>query len=166
MLTADIKNQPTFNISPVTFSGTPIDGEVPGNRGWWRGVDTDSEGSYGLGQIHPDDSEITNVRLISDQRVWVNRNTLTNLAKIIVDGTEYALTRVPQASGYKVAPIDGLPDVDYYTITGGLPQGDWDKVRFETSTAGTFIPASVDIPKGHYQRRNSCLLYTSPSPRD
>ena len=91
--------------------------------------------------------------MISDTRVYVVRNTLINLSKILLGSAEYALTRVPQSAGFKVAPIDGLPDVDYYTITGGLPAGDWDDVRFETAT-GTFIPASVDVTQGLYSLRN------------
>ena len=45
----------------------------------------------------------------------------------------------------------------YYTIGGtGLPAtGDWDDLRFETTTANTFVPATTTIPKGLYENRNS-----------
>ena len=47
--------------------------------------------------------------------------------------------------------------MDYYTIGGtGLPaSGDWDDLRFETTTANTFVPATTTIPKGLYENRNS-----------
>ena len=79
------------------------------------------------------------------------------MQKIHLGSTEYALVRVPQTAGTKIinVSLSGLPDVDYYTITGGLPAGDWDDIRFETSTAGTFIPASIVIQAGEYAFLNS-----------
>ena len=144
-LTADYNITTGFNLTPEAFAGTTFDGEGAGARGWWRGVETDAEGSYALGKLTHDDSEIDNLRAVTDTRVYVARNTMTNLAKIYLGGTSYSLVRVPQTAGTKIVNVslDGLPDVDYYTITGGLPAGDWDSVRFETTTAGTFVPATV-----------------------
>ena len=111
---------------------------------------------YGAGRLIHDDSEILNVQLISDTRVYVTRNTLTNLSKINVNGVDYALTRVPQGAGTRIGDNTQLTrDVEWYTIAGGLPAGEWENIRFETSTAGTFVPAEVTVTKGIYERKNN-----------
>ena len=144
--TADYNRTTGFDVTPVPFAETTIDGLSAGTRGWWRGA-----GGFALGRLNHDDSEIDDVALISDTRVYVKRGTLTNLAKIYLGSNSYALTRVPQTAGTKlIYNVDGSPDVDYYTITGGLPAGDWNEVRFETTTAGTFIPLTVVVKEGPY----------------
>ena len=144
-------NTQGVEITPENFSETPVDGYNTGTRGWY------GKDEYGgeLGYISP--SLPSDFLLISDTRVYVKRGTQTNLSKIIVAGTEYTLTRVPQSAGWKI--IQGpagvnTPDAEYYTITGGLPAGDWDQLRFKTS-ANAFIPATITIPKGFYQYNNS-----------
>ena len=145
-------------IQPQSFAGTELDSsENPavqsgvGNRGWFN----KDEAGFNFGEIHPDLSD--NFVLISDTRVYVKRNTLTNLDKIYLGTTSYNLTRVAQSAGTKIINKPGVTedDIDYYNITGGLPSsGAWNDLRFETTTAGTFIPASVTVTKGPYQFRN------------
>ena len=140
-----------FDVSPVAFAETSVDGFGVGDRGWWRGLS-----GYSLGQLNPDDSEIKDLLLLSNSRIYVSRNKLTNISKVFVNGTSYSVTRVPQNAGFTVTSLAGSPDADYYTIGGGgLPAGDWDEVRFETTTAGTFIPAEVEVAKGLYTFQNS-----------
>ena len=167
-LTADYTITTGFNLTPEAFAGTTFAGHSAGARGWWRGVETDQEGSYSLGKLTHDDSEIANLRAITDTRVYVARNTLTNLPKIYLGATEYALVRVPQTAGTKIVNVSlsGLPDVDYYTITGGLPAGDWDSVRFETTTAGTFVPADVVVKAGEYTFKDSDWQIVPPRRTD
>ena len=149
-VSADYPITTGFNITPVPFAETSVDGFGAGTRGWWRGLS-----GYSVGRLHPDDSEIQNVLLISDTRVYVKRNTLTNLKNILLGATKYALVRVPQGADFTVTSLPNSPPADYYTITGGLPEGDWDDVRFETTTANDFIPATANITKGLYSYRNS-----------
>ena len=114
------------------------------------------DSGYGAGRLIHDDSEIANVQLISDTRVYVTRNTLTNLARIQVGGVNYALTRVPQGAGTRIGDNTQLTrDVEWYTIAGGLPAGEWENIRFETTTAGIFIPVEVAVTKGIYERKNN-----------
>ena len=148
-LTANYAEARGVNITPQEFAGTELDGITGiGTRGWYAKRDAGFE----YGDINPElDS---NFVLISNRRVYVVRNTLTNLTHISRSGVELALTRVPQAAGTKIisnpAFAASQPDVDYYTIGGaGLPAGDWDFIRFKTS-ANTYIPASVMIVKGYY----------------
>ena len=147
------------NITPQDFAGTELDTTTDpdaapniGNRGWYSKADA----GFQFGEIHP--SLPDNFVLISERRIYVKRNTLTNLSKIYIGETSYALTRTAQPAGSKLnnnpAYASSLPDVDYYTV-GGLPSGDWDNVRFETTTAGTFIPASTTITKGLYEFKNN-----------
>ena len=146
------------NITPQDFAGTELDTvENPaaqagiGSRGWYAKADA----GFQFGQIYP--ALPDNFVLISDARVYVKRGTLTNLSKIYIGETSYALTRVAQAAGTHIVNAPGLtePDVDYYTIATALPDGDWDNIRFETTTAGTFIPASSTVKAGLYQFLNS-----------
>ena len=148
------------NITPQSFAGTELDSvfdsDAPaniGSRGWYAKQDA----GFQFGEVHP--ALPDNFVLISDTRIYVKRNTLTNLSKLHLGDTEYTLTRVAQSAGSKLnsnpAYASTLPDVDYYTITGGLPAGDWDNLRFETTTAGTFIPASSTITKGFYEFKNN-----------
>ena len=80
-LTADYTITTGFDLTPEAFAGTTFAGQSAGTRGWWRGVETDQEGSYSLGKLTHDDLEIANLRAVTDTRVYVARNTLTNLAK-------------------------------------------------------------------------------------
>ena len=159
-LEADYTIDNGVNITPQSFAGTELDSvfdsDAPaniGSRGWYAKQDA----GFQFGEVHP--ALPDNFVLISDTRIYVKRNTLTNLSKLHLGDTEYTLTRVAQSAGSKLnsnpAYASTLPDVDYYTITGGLPAGDWDNLRFETTTAGTFIPASSKITKGFYEFKNS-----------
>ena len=159
-LEADYSITNGVNITPQNFAGTELDStfdaDAPaniGSRGWYAKQDA----GFQFGEVHP--ALPDNFVLISDTRVYVKRNTLTNLSKLHLGDTEYTITRVAQSAGSKLnsnpAYASSLPDVDYYTITGGLPAGDWDNLRFETTTAGTFIPASSTITKGFYEFKNS-----------
>ena len=109
-----------------SFAGTELDSvENPqvhagvGNRGWYAKEDA----GFQFGLLHP--SIDSNFVLISDTRVYVKRNTLTNLAKILVGEQEFTLTRVPQPAGTKLindpSLAHGEPDIDYYTIGGSGP---------------------------------------------
>ena len=121
-----------IEITPQEFAGTELDGLGLGIRGWY----TKEDAGFNLGYITPGQLSDDFV-LISNTRVYVKRGTQTNLTHIVLGDTEYPLVRVPQPAGTKVQPSPdlaaGLPDVDYYTITGGLPAGDWDNLRFKTS---------------------------------
>ena len=150
-------------VTPQNFAGTELDSVTNpqvhagvGNRGWYAKEDA----GFQFGLLHP--AIDSNFVLISDTRVYVKRNTLTNLAKILVGEQEFTLTRVPQPAGTKLindpALAHGEPDIDYYTIGGpGLSPGAWNDLRFETTTAGTFIPASVSVTKGLYQKLNGSI---------
>ena len=71
-------------------------------------------------------------------------------------GINYALTRVPQSAGTRIGDNTQLTiDVEWYTIAGGLPAGEWDNIRFETTTTGVFIPVEVTVLKGIYERKNN-----------
>ena len=161
-LTANYTKDNGINITPQLFAGTELDSvtnsDAPSNlgtQGWYRKADA----GFTFGEINPDlPSDFV---LISDKRVYVKDNTQTNLAKILLGTTEYTLTRVNQTTT-KLFSTPGPsgpnnPLVDYYTIGGtGLPaSGDWDDLRFETTTANTFVPATTTIPKGLYENRNS-----------
>ena len=158
---SDYSSASGVNITPQRFAGTELDPATDsdaaagiGSRGWYAKADA----GFTFGEIHPPLPD--DFVLISDQRVYVKRNTQTNLAKLYLGSTEYTLTRTAQAAGSKLnsnpAYANTLPDVDYYTIGGsGLPDGDWDDLRFETSTVGTFIPASPTVTKGLYEFKNN-----------
>ena len=161
-ITANYTKNNGINITPQLFAGTELDSvtnsDAPSNlgtQGWYRKADA----GFTFGEINPDlPSDFV---LISDKRVYVKDNTQTNLAKILLGTTEYTLTRVNQTTT-KLFSTPGPsgpnnPLVDYYTIGGtGLPaSGDWDDLRFETTTANTFVPATTTIPKGLYENRNS-----------
>ena len=157
---ADYSHANGVNVSAQEFAGTELDSATNsdaqagiGDRGWYAKADA----GFQFGQIYP--ALPDDFVLISNARVYVKRNTQTNLSKIYLGETSYALTRVPQPAGTKIinnpAFAASEPDVDYYTITGGLPSGDWDALRFETTTAGTFVPASSKVEKGLYQFENS-----------
>ena len=137
-LTDDYTTASGVNITPETFSGTELDSvQNPdvssgiGSRGWYNRQDAD----FTLGNITP--NLPSDFVLISDTRVYVKRNTQTNLSKLKLGSTEYSLVRVPQSAGVKVVNNPDLapsePDIDYYTITGGLPAGDWDDLSFENA---------------------------------
>ena len=150
-VTAEYDKNDGFNIDPESFATIFLAGFGLGSRGWMR-----DDSGYGAGKLIHDDSEISNVQLISDTRVYVTRNTLTNLAKINVNGVDYSLVRVPQSAGTKIGDNTALEnDVDYYTIASALPAGQWENIRFETTTAGTFIPAIVKVSAGIYERKNN-----------
>ena len=71
-------------------------------------------------------------------------------------GVNYALTRVPKGAGTRIGDNTQLTrDVEWCTIAGGLPAGEWEDIRFETTTAGTFIPVEVTVKKGIYERKNN-----------
>ena len=157
---ADYSHANGVNVSAQEFAGTELDSATNsdaqagiGDRGWYAKADA----GFQFGQIYP--ALPDDFVLISNARVYVKRNTQTNLSKIYLGETSYALTRVPQPAGTKIinnpAFAASEPDVDYYTITGGLPAGDWDNLRFETTTMGRFIPASSIVEKGLYQFENS-----------
>ena len=157
---ADYTASNGVNITPQSFAGTELDPATDsdaaagiGSRGWYAKADA----GFTFGEIHPPLPD--DFVLISDQRVYVKRNTQTNLSKLHLGTTEYTLTRTAQAAGTKLnsnpAYASHLPDVDYYTISGGLPDEDWDDLRFETTTAGTFIPAGATITKGLYEFKNN-----------
>ena len=136
-LTADYISPSGIEITPQEFAGTELDGLGLGDRGWYDKADA----GFDLGYITKDQLP-SDFILISNTRVYVKRNTQTNLTHIVLGDVEYALTRVPQAAGTKVNPSPDIaasePDVDYYTITGGLPAGDWDNLRFRIRSAGVF----------------------------
>ena len=156
-LEADYTVNTGVNITPQDFAGTELDNSQNpdalsgiGNRGWYAKADA----GFQFGSINPplpDDFVI-----VSDSRVYVKDNTQTDLAKILLGSTEYALTRTDLTTT-KIITSPGVsgPDVDYYTISGGLPAGDWDDIRFEKTTAGEFIPASSLIKKGLYTFLNN-----------
>ena len=161
-ITANYTKNNGINITPQLFAGTELDSatnsDAPSNlgtQGWYRKADA----GFTFGEINPDlPSDFV---LISDKRVYVKDNTQTNLSKLYLGTTEYTLTRVNQTTT-KLFSTPGPsgpnnPLVDYYTIGGtGLPaSGDWDDLRFETTTANTFVPATTTIPKGLYENRNS-----------
>ena len=144
-VTGDYTKANGIDILPASFTETSLDGFSVGTRGWWRGLD-----GYSLGDLHPDDSELDNLLLISDTRIVVRRGTLANLSHLVIGATEYALTYVPQTD-YTISSLDGSPQADYYTYTSTAPPaGAWLDVRF----------------KPNPNTPNTCLLYTSPSPRD
>ena len=157
-LNSDYSVTSGVNITPQSFAGTELDNVTNpdaqagiGARGWYNKQDA----GFDFGEIHPalpDDFVV-----VSDSRVYVKDDTQTNLAKLLLGTTEYALTRVNQTTTRLINQPGDTSQVfvDYYTITGGLPAGDWDDLRFETTTAGTFIPASATVTKGQYTFLNA-----------
>ena len=148
-VTASYSKNNGVDITPSAVAESAYDGYDLGNRLWARDVGN----GYGEGRLYPDDAELANLLLVSDTRVFVRRNTLTDLTAIEVDGTEFAMVRVPQSAGFKVIPIDNEPDADYYTITGGLPSGAWKNVRLKRSS-GVYVPASVNVSQGLHEGNN------------
>ena len=160
-LEADYSHSNGVNITPQSFTGTELDPvENPdvqsgvGVRGWYNKTDA----GFDFGEINPPLPD--DFILISDTRVYVKRNEQTNLAKIHIGSLERTLTRVPQSAGTKIInspdQAGSEPDIDYYTINTGMPDGDWDNIRFETNEMpANFVPATVTVKKGLYEFRNN-----------
>ena len=110
-VTGDYTKANGIDILPAPFAETSLDGFSVGTRGWGRGLD-----GYSLGDLHPDDSELDNLLLVSDTRIVVRRGTLTNLSHLVIGATEYALTYVPQTD-YTISSLEGSPQADYYTLS-------------------------------------------------
>ena len=146
-LTAESDRPRGVEITPVSFAGTELDGLGIGDRGWYSKPDA----GFQVGSIRP--SLPDDFVLISDERFYVKRNTQTDLTHLLLDTVRYAVVRRPQAAGHKILSSPeyaaSQPDVDYYTITGGLPSGDWDNLRFLRSN-GTYVPADAKDPVGPY----------------
>ena len=146
-LTTESDRPMGVEITPVSFAGTELDRLGVGDRGWYAKPDA----GFQFGSVRPAlDSDFV---LITDTRVYVKRATQTNLTHVLLGTARYALTRRPQSPGYKILSSPeyaaSQPDVDYYDITGGLPSGDWDNLRFLKSD-GTYIPADAKDPVGPY----------------
>ena len=146
-LTRELSLPQGIEITPVVFAGTELDGLGVGDRGWYAKPDA----GFQFGSVHPDLPD--DFVLISNTRVYVKRNTQTDLTHLVLGSTEFPLIRVAQVAGTKIlsnpAYSASQPDVDYYTITGGLPSGDWDNLRFKRSN-NAYVPANAVDPKGEY----------------
>ena len=73
----------------------------------------------------------------------------TGLTKIFLGSTEYVLTR---DAGSQNVTLGNIPDpnatrVNVYSITGGLPAGNWESIKIEGPT-GTFIPPTAGQLRG------------------
>ena len=138
------------HIVPHPFAGGPIDGEGFGTRGWYE----DKAIDYGEGTIY---GSLPHILLVSDSKVAIAaaNDPSTGLIKLYLGSTEYALTRDPGLQNVNLGNIDGATLVDVYSITGGLPAGNWEQIKLEGPT-GTFIPpaASLTHPAGLYHGHN------------
>ena len=134
-------------ITPISFDGTELDGKGWGDRGFYRKPDA----PFSYGDVTPDIS--SNIILVSNTRVAVKRGTMTDLTHLLLKTVRYPLVRVPLPANSKIltAPEYAAtqPEVDYYTITGGLPVGDWDGLRFLRSN-NTYSPRRPLRPPGNY----------------
>ena len=142
-LTTDYSKTNGVDIVTSNFANTSAGGEGIGTRGWIKYLYLGSETHGAL----PDD-----FRAITETRVYVRKGTQTDLSTIRVGASYTAvLTRVvTDSTNNKLPPYnDDQPEVDYYTIFGGMPSGNWKDLRFVRSN-GVVVPASFTVQKGRY----------------
>lgn len=148
-LTGDLTSATGVDFQFETFDDTVLAGLGLGERGWYR------KGYGDIGRVYP--ALPNDFLLVSNKRVYVRRNTQTDLTHIVVNALEYAITRHAQAAGTKIESnaTEDAPDVDYYTLsdallTNGIPGLNLANVRFKKSD-GTYTPATTTREQGPYE---------------
>ena len=126
------------DITPQSFWGSQFDHQGVGERGYYAG-----------GFVGSLRGTFPGLRLLSDTTVAVLRSDIPALTKVHLGDTEYDVTAGQNQKGEPLpGEIDTGVSVDLYTITGGLPSGDWDDIKLENS--GTFYPSGSMIHAGDY----------------
>ena len=149
------------HIVPHSFELGPLAGEGFGERGWYE----DSAIDYGEGTLY---GSLPHILLVSDTKVAIaaSNDPATGLTKIFLGDTEHALTRDAGNQGVTLGNIEGATLVDVYDITGGLPAGNWEKIKIEGPT-GTFIPSEASTVRDvglYYGQDNFLHRYLFDAP--
>ena len=127
-------NYETRGVSVVPWDW----GGPNGSRAWWYVPD-----GWHFGQILGVFYELF---FVSDTTVMIRTGSIPGISKLHVGEDEYVLTAV---AGKQNINWHGT-GVDVYTITGGLPAGDWNEVWIEGATPEDRFPGSVTIKQGEY----------------
>ena len=138
-----------FDIIPEEVgNNTEFSGEGIGTRGWVRYRQFGSETHAALSD---------DFRAITDTRVYVKKDTQTDLRTLKIGTATRNLVRVPQVNE-KLPPFDDeQPLVDHYTITGGMPTGDWLNMQFIRADNSTY-PNQVVAKSGEYKGQDGAWV--------
>ena len=95
-------------------------------------------------------------------RAWVSEKVIPIIEKHYLDGTfPTELIREMGEMGFLGANIDGAPTCDGQTCDGGTGP-----TRIRQVITGSLAPLTLSPVPSMAMTANTCLLYTSPSPRD